>query len=157
MVNYKSSLACLARNPLKLSHDHLFKTITDTTPWVSVVRNSRTSKIKSCWFTKSPCTCNYEHSGNVWEPNDFPPWLTSLTSDVEDLFPDIINCKAGARPCFDSCNVSFYQNGTVALGPHSDDEPLFLNRNGFLIVSLSLGEARTFVLESMDKRCDVPA
>merc|ERR1712060_614764 len=47
----------------------------------------------------------------------------------------------------DSCNANLYENGSQAVGWHSDDEPLFQGlRQDIRILSLSLGQRRTFVI-----------
>ena len=52
-----------------------------------------------------------------------------------------------------SCNVNYYEDGKSQVGWHSDDENLFKDtKEGYTIVSLSLGATRTFQMRHKWKK-----
>ena len=98
---------------------------------------------KSCWLTKTPCTCKYKYNGRKkegWKPTPFPPWLLKLTSDIE-AFLDLPEWSLVG------CNANKYSANSQHLNWHSDDEPMFrkseIDRDT-LIVSLSFGVSKGF-------------
>merc|ERR1712151_1036149 len=49
-----------------------------------------------------------------------------------------------------SCNLHLYEDGAMSVGWHADDEKLFDGRfNDIQIISVSLGQARTFELRTL--------
>ncbi|CAJ1331829.1 unnamed protein product [Effrenium voratum] len=72
-----------------------------------------------------------------------PPWFLDLTDEVCRA------CGVTTRP--NSCNANLYEDGSESVGWHADDEPCFdAKRCDALIISLSLGATRTFVLRPND-------
>merc|ERR1712087_710565 len=50
-----------------------------------------------------------------------------------------------------SCNLNLYEDGSMSVGWHADDEKLFSGRfTDIRIISLSLGGARSFELRTID-------
>ncbi|CAK0792754.1 unnamed protein product, partial [Prorocentrum cordatum] len=75
-------------------------------------------------------------------------WFWEITDDVCRA------CGITERP--NSCNVNLYEDGSQAVGWHADDESLFdATRRDSLIMSLSLGAARTFELYPNDDPDDI--
>ncbi|GAA5932000.1 alpha-ketoglutarate-dependent dioxygenase AlkB family protein [Sporobolomyces koalae] len=72
---------------------------------------------------------------------DYPPLLRKIQDLVED--------KLGVK--FNHCMMNRYENGQVYIGNHRD------NRENRVIASLSLGAARTFIMEHDRPPADVPA
>ena len=95
-----------------------------------------------CWLTKPPCSCPYIYGKKhqVKCPAiAFPPWLIQLTQFIQEA--------SGVEVELNSCNINKYQDGMQYCGFHSDDEPLFRMAQGEDIVSLSIGESRTFLMK----------
>lgn len=74
-----------------------------------------------------------------------PKSLKTLWQKIEDEFSP--KCKT---KFFNSCLINFYQNGFSHIPPHRDDEPC-LGAEPF-ILSISIGAARTFILQNDDKK-----
>ncbi|CAL1139002.1 unnamed protein product [Cladocopium goreaui] len=72
-----------------------------------------------------------------------PPWFLDITDAVCRA------CGVNERP--NSCNANLYEDETDSVGWHADDEPCFdAKHSDALIISLSLGSTRTFVLRPLD-------
>lgn len=95
---------------------------------------------KAVWLTPRGCTCTYQYAGTRWPATVMEPWFLEITERV---------CRAcGLSKLPNSCNANYYEDGTQSVGWHSDDEPLFAStRCDALIISLSLGTARSFELK----------
>ena len=93
---------------------------------------------KTAWFTQAPCKCEYKYSTISAKPQPYPVWLTTLQQAVSDMTGSHYNC----------CNANLYHNGNDYCGLHADDEPLFDNKDGFSIASLSVGATRKFNIQS---------
>merc|ERR1712050_522040 len=69
----------------------------------------------------------------------WPGWMDALLDHLMPL------CGIEKPNWPNSCNINYYHDGWQGLGWHCDDEPLFQGEyQDCLIVSLSLGQARTF-------------
>ncbi|CAE8643993.1 unnamed protein product, partial [Polarella glacialis] len=116
--------------------DRFFNVVKKGVPWI------QSGPRRTAWMVKPPCTCAYGYGGFCVQPTPFPDWMEELMRECMPLcgFPD-------SRTWPNSCNFNFYHDGHGSVGWHSDDEKLFQGRNrDCLIISLSLGEARTFML-----------
>jgi len=91
----------------------------------------------AAWLTLPGCTCEYIYGGTRWPGDPMAPWFMEITDEVCRA------CGLNDRP--NACNANYYADGAQAVGWHADDEPLFAaKKNDALIISLSLGAARTF-------------
>jgi len=101
---------------------------------------------KTAWFVSSGCTCTYGYGGVQVEPQEYPPWMLEI---MEAYMPF---CGLSDRACWpNSCNLNLYEDGGMSVGWHADDEKLFEGRyNDIRIISVSLGQTRTFELLTMD-------
>lgn len=97
---------------------------------------------QTAWMVSSGCTCTYRYGGVDVEPQEFPPWMV----DIMQVYMPI--CGIVSREEWpNSCNLNLYKDGAMSVGWHSDDEKLFQGRfSDIRIISVSLGEARTFEL-----------
>ena len=103
-------------------------------PWV----NDKLLPRKACWLTMPDVRYPYKHGGREWSCQDMPGWLQQITV--------IVGKVCGLRDLPNSCNANMYESGDDVVGWHADDEPLFqASKRDALIISLSLGAARTFV------------
>lgn len=78
---------------------------------------------------------HYAYSGIQLQPQ---PW-TALMLDIKARIEEV------ASATFNSVLLNYYRDNNDSIGFHSDDEPELGERP--VIASLSLGEARTFVLK----------
>ena len=78
----------------------------------------------------------YHYSGMAKQAHQWNPLLLNLKRHIEEL--------TGYE--FNSCLANLYENGTQAVGWHSDDEPSLVSKNGgeTVIASLSFGATRKF-------------
>jgi len=98
------------------------------------------------WFVKEGCTCSYRYSGLEVEATPFPPWMHELLKDVMPL------CGFSEEDWPNACNVNLYV-GSDGLSWHADDEPLMESQDGnCCIISLSLGQERTFQLKPNERQ-----
>lgn len=97
----------------------------------------------AAWLTAAGCKCGYEYAGLRFMPMPMPDWFLEITHAICNV--------VGLRDIPNSCNANLYETGLQTVSWHSDDEPLFdaTNRDA-LIVSLSLGAARSFELRPKD-------
>mmetsp|Transcript_126996 Transcript_126996/g.365287 ORF Transcript_126996/g.365287 Transcript_126996/m.365287 type:complete len:166 (-) Transcript_126996:177-674(-) len=94
------------------------------------------------WLVKKGCRCQYRYGGVSVPPVHFPQWMQEL---LEECMPLCGLSDPESWP--NSCNVNVYSDGSDGIDWHSDDEPLFQGRDkACAIISLSLGETRTFEL-----------
>lgn len=115
-------------------------------PWRAVTRPDGTTLRQSCWFTGGSCKCNYKYSGTKWTPCPMPDWMDQLKlylSMVVGIPPHELNASNG----------NLYEDGTQGLGPHSDNERLFYDKDTWdakdaTIVSISFGKSRVMDLFS---------
>eukprot|EP00931_Biecheleriopsis_adriatica_P120001 TRINITY_DN95152_c0_g1_i1.p1 TRINITY_DN95152_c0_g1~~TRINITY_DN95152_c0_g1_i1.p1 ORF type:complete len:321 (-),score=50.28 TRINITY_DN95152_c0_g1_i1:97-1059(-) len=97
---------------------------------------------KTDWMTAERCRCTYKYGGVEVDPTEFPPWMIEL---METVMPLCGLRGQGRWP--NCCNLNLYENGGMSVGWHADDEELFQGKvSDCPIVSLSLGQARTFEL-----------
>jgi len=100
---------------------------------------------KTAWMVSSGCTCTYRYGGVDVEPQEFPAWMI----DIMQVYMPL--CGLTSREEWpNSCNLNLYEDGGMSVGWHSDDESLFQGRfSDIRIISLSLGQARTFELREL--------
>lgn len=95
---------------------------------------------KTAWMVKTGCSCNYCYGGVKVPPAVFPPWMTEIMTVLMPFFglldqSEWPNC----------CNVNLYEDGSHAVGWHTDDEKLFQAKHrDAKVLSLSLGQQRRF-------------
>lgn len=78
----------------------------------------------------------YHYSGTLKQAHPWQSGLWRLKQHIESL----VGCH------FNSCLANLYENGTQAVGWHSDDEAALVSKTGqeTIIASLSLGATRKF-------------
>ena len=94
----------------------------------------------SSWLTSSTCTCIYKYGKYKIPPTNIPLVLYPYIYRVAQIIgvgPEYLNC----------INANWYQDNTVSLGMHADNEALFQGLDKpITIASLSLGASRDFVI-----------
>merc|ERR1712048_1419711 len=100
---------------------------------------------KTAWMVSSGCRCTYRYGGVDVDPQKYPDWMT----DIMQLYMPLCGIKSREQwP--NSCNLNLYEDGAMSVGWHADDEKLFDGRfNDIQIISVSLGQARTFELRTL--------
>ena len=94
------------------------------------------------WFVEQPCSCAYKYSKYNIKPKPYFPELKLLATFVE---------KVTGSEETNSVNVNLYKDQHAKVGLHSDSEDLFqANSIASTIISISLGAARTFILQAND-------
>eukprot|EP00928_Gymnodinium_smaydae_P023753 TRINITY_DN19470_c4_g1_i1.p1 TRINITY_DN19470_c4_g1~~TRINITY_DN19470_c4_g1_i1.p1 ORF type:complete len:804 (-),score=195.57 TRINITY_DN19470_c4_g1_i1:295-2706(-) len=99
---------------------------------------------KTSWMTRGPCSCRYGYGGLKVEPESLDQrWMQEAMKACMPL------CGLSDPADWpNSCNLNLYEDGQHSVGWHSDDERLFQGKfKDCLIISLSLGEARSFDLK----------
>mmetsp|Transcript_30294 Transcript_30294/g.69713 ORF Transcript_30294/g.69713 Transcript_30294/m.69713 type:complete len:162 (+) Transcript_30294:167-652(+) len=88
------------------------------------------------------CSCTYRYGGVDVEAQTFPQWMI----EIMELYMPM--CGLSDQKSWpNSCNLNLYQDGTMSVGWHADDEKLFEGKKTDIrIISLSLGCSRTFDL-----------
>eukprot|EP00747_Dinoflagellata_sp_TGD_P030703 gnl/TRDRNA2_/TRDRNA2_134806_c0_seq1.p1 gnl/TRDRNA2_/TRDRNA2_134806_c0~~gnl/TRDRNA2_/TRDRNA2_134806_c0_seq1.p1 ORF type:complete len:430 (+),score=68.08 gnl/TRDRNA2_/TRDRNA2_134806_c0_seq1:41-1291(+) len=111
-----------------------FDIVDNGVPW------ERSGPRWTAWLVAPPCTCAYGYGGFKVQPKTFPSWMWEIMAAVMPL------CGFSDRASWpNSCNLNRYDDGWGSVGWHSDDEYLFQGKyTDCLIISLSLGQARTF-------------
>lgn len=99
---------------------------------------------KTAWMVKPGYTCTYRYGGIDVAPQEFPPWILEIMQMYMPL------CGLADREAWpDSCNLNLYEDGSMSVGWHADDERLFQGRTDDIrIISVSLGQTRTFELRT---------
>lgn len=116
----------------------------DKVQWEQPLVHNRRLPRSAAWLTKGGCECMYRYSGTRWPAQQMPSWFQEITEAVCE------SCGISETP--NSCNANLYEDGSQAVGWHSDDESLFLaTRQDALIISLSLGATRIFELYPRDE------
>jgi alkylated DNA repair dioxygenase AlkB len=87
----------------------------------------------TAWYGDSGA--NYAYSGIRLQPQPWTPLMLDIRSRIEEA----------VSATFNSVLLNYYRDNNDSIGFHSDDEPELGGRP--VIASLSLGEARTFVLK----------
>jgi len=99
------------------------------------------------WMVSAGCRCPYRYGSMTVSPVEFPPWMQDL---LQVCMPLCGLSTADSWP--NSCNLNCYADGTDGVDWHADDEPIFGGRDGDCrIISLSLGETRSFELRLKDE------
>lgn len=133
-------------NPGLRAYDlkRFYATVQQETEWGQPVSATSGEPIprKTAWMVADSCVCPYRYGGVEVEPDRFPPWMVEL---METFMPfcGLRNSKSWPT----CCNLNLYEDGGMSVGWHADDEDLFQGRLADCpIISLSLGETRTFEL-----------
>merc|ERR1719499_1967643 len=89
------------------------------------------------------CRCPYRYGGLAVTPKTFPKWMLELMEECMPL------CGLASQQTWPNCcNLNLYEDGGMSVGWHSDDEDLFQGKSqDCRIISLSLGQTRTFELQ----------
>merc|ERR1740121_950397 len=99
--------------------------------------------MKTDWMTAEGCRCAYKYGGVEVDPTEFPAWMIEI---METVMPLCGIRGQGRWP--NCCNLNLYEDGGMSVGWHADDEELFGGKtNDCPIISLSLGQTRTFELQ----------
>jgi alkylated DNA repair dioxygenase AlkB len=119
-----------------------FEKIRDGTEWLQPEGPMGPIPRKTAWMVKEGCTCKYRYGSVEVPPETYPPWM----HDILSVYMPFCGIQDPADwP--NGCNVNLYENGSHAVGWHSDDEILFQGRfRDIRILSLSLGQPRKFEL-----------
>ncbi len=89
----------------------------------------------------------YHYSGMQKQAQQWNPALFRLKQHIEKL----------VGHSFNSCLANLYENGTQAVGWHSDDEPaLIAPDQQVVIASLSFGASRKFCFQHKSSQAKVP-
>merc|ERR550534_569650 len=123
-----------------------WKTILLHCEWLNPSITERTIPRLVCWLTDKGCSCTYNYSGAVPRPVNKPQWLV----DIGRVIMKILGWE-GQLEDPTACNINLYRDGDDCVGWHADDENLFGGLVGnCLIMSLSLGQTRTFQIKLKD-------
>jgi len=123
-----------------------WKTILLHCDWLNPSTSERTIPRLVCWLTDEGCSCTYNYSGAVSTPVKKPQWLV----DIGRVIMKILGWE-GQLEDPSACNINLYRDGEDCVGWHADDENLFGGLVGnCLIMSLSLGQTRTFQMKLKD-------
>jgi len=119
-----------------------FETIRDETPWKQPEGPMGPIPRKTAWMVKEGCACTYRYGSIEVDPLPYPPWMIELMNRI------MPSCGLAQRQHWpDSCNVNLYEDGSMSVGWHSDDERIFQGKfRDIIIISLSLGVTRSFEL-----------
>lgn len=122
------------------------------TKWDSPVdpRSGEPLPRKTAWMVASGCTCTYRYGGVDVDPQEFSPWILELMERYMPL------CGIPSKEHWpNSCNLNLYEDGCMSVGWHADDEKLFQGKfKDIRIISISLGETRTFEFRTIDAEED---
>lgn len=120
--------------------DTLLAALKDTVPWevhrIRLFGRWVDSPRLSCWM--GDADARYRYSGAAFLPHPWSPLLQSVRRRLQS--------ELGTP--FNSVLLNRYRNGTDSMGWHSDDERELGDEP--VIASLSLGQARRFLLRRRD-------
>lgn len=140
----RRSFVAFLPNPVNLGRlDYFFKRIRDGTEWQQPSGHTGLMPRKTAWMVGPGCDCTYHYGGVGVKPQVFPSWMSDIMREYMPLCGFV---HPSTWP--NSCNLNLYENGSMSVGWHSDDEALFqgLHRD-IRILSLSLGQRRKFRLK----------
>jgi len=127
--------------PCQLSVDvcrRFFDVIRDNTDWKQPESSIGLMPRRTGWMVSRGCECKYRYGGIEVVPQEYPKWMLEL---LEVAMPYCGLKDPESWP--NSCNVNLYEDGSMFVGWHADDERLFQGKNrDCRIVSLSLGARR---------------
>lgn len=91
---------------------------------------------------------DYAYSGITVKGNEFIPCIEQLMNKI--------NLEYGFN--LNSCLLNYYKDGNTSIAWHSDNEKSLANGSEAVVVSVSIGATRTFVLRSLDmqERVKIP-
>mmetsp|Transcript_35309 Transcript_35309/g.104903 ORF Transcript_35309/g.104903 Transcript_35309/m.104903 type:complete len:377 (-) Transcript_35309:13-1143(-) len=131
----------------KPSTDAFYRKVEAGTRWDQPLdpRSGEPIPRRTAWMVAPGCTCTYRYGGVDVAPQDFPDWMVEI---MEVYMPLCGLTKREEWP--NSCNLNLYEDGAMSVGWHADDEKLFQGRwRDIRIISVSLGETRTFELRTI--------
>lgn len=120
--------------------------------WIAPENQHGIASRMTAWVVQENCHCPYAYGGGVIEPASWPSCINDILAQVMPL------CGITDRDAWpNSCNLNRY-SGTDSIGWHADDEPLFKGvAQDTRIISLSLGETRSFWLRLAEEDADGPS
>jgi len=119
-----------------------FCTVRDEVNWLQPEGPNGPIPRKTAWFVAPGCTCSYRYGSIEVPPQEYPPWMITLMSQVMPFFG-----YNDLQEWPNACNVNLYEDGGMSVGWHSDDERIFQGKfQDVRILSLSLGARRKFEL-----------
>lgn len=131
----------LDREVAQAWHDELLTIEGWYQPTLKMYGKEITQSRKIAAFATDPAL-TVKYSGTLVDMKyEYPPLLRTIQ--------DMVETKLGVT--FNHCMLNSYQDGTVYIGNHRD------NRENRVIASVSLGAARTFILEHDRPPPDAPA
>lgn len=98
-------------------------------------------------------TNDYSYSGVVHKKQPFPNFITEIQSKIVGNASVLKRIKKENLSQLNSCLINYYETENEYIHFHSDDEKELGpdNKTNILVVSLSLGSEREFVIKSKDK------
>lgn len=141
----------------KSDSDHLFYELINHVEWDNDKIILPDGSIKKCnrlvYSYGDPSTV-YSYSGTTRIGSSWPSFLSKLLPKLETISNDCIYSNEFILPlCYPENHVkfnfallNFYNDGSIGMGLHSDNEPEILKDS--VIASLSLGASREFILKS---------
>lgn len=137
-----ADVAYCAAPELGVNTEHLCAELIDQTPWrtepITLFGKTYMQPRLFAWYGNAHA--RYRYSGTTLEPLSWTEQLLQVRAKMESL--------AGAP--FDSVLLNYYRDGNDSMGMHADDEPELGPEP--VIASLSLGEARRFVMKHKTRR-----
>jgi alkylated DNA repair dioxygenase AlkB len=116
----------------------------DGTTWDQPVdpRSGEVIPRRTAWMVSGDCTCTYCYGGVNVKPQRFPRWMEEVMQVYMPL------CGIASQEQWPNCcNLNLYNDGSMGVGWHADDEKLFQGKfRDIRILSVSLGATRTFEL-----------
>lgn len=105
---------------------------------------------KTAWMMQKGYSSTYRYGGVEVKPQEYPAWMTEIMETYMPLC-GLLNREAWPN----SCNLNLYEDGSMSVGWHSDDEKLFDGRfSDIRIISLTFGHTRTFELRERMDACE---
>jgi len=119
-----------------------FSTVNCGTSWIQPRGPFGPIPRKTAWFVASGCSCAYRYGGLEVPACEYPPWMLEL---MRMVMPVCGLIEPPEMP--NSCNLNLYEDGSMSVGWHSDDEALFQGKfQDCRIISLTFGARRRFEL-----------
>jgi alkylated DNA repair dioxygenase AlkB len=123
-----------------IPQDQLLRELIESIDWhqqkITVYGRNYPQPRLSAWYGDA----SYRYSGISLEPLPWTPTLLEIRAQIEAL----------TRYTFNSVLLNYYRNQDDSMGMHSDDERELGAQP--VIASLSLGEARTFLLRHKSRK-----
>jgi len=126
-----------------------FETLRDCLPWQDLTdtryqSDGRVIPRRTLFVVDKGCRCTYRYSGVVVPPCEEPDFMAEIRRRCTAV--------AGLSSQPNACNVNLYRNGQDSVGWHTDNEELYeAEYNDAIILSLTLGAGRKFMIRQMDQ------